>query len=419
MKMSFYDWCVKTNNFDILNLWDYELNKKSPTDIAFATSKRYYFLCPKGIHRSELYTICNITGEKHQTVNCRRCHSFGQWCLDNLEFELLSRWDCKKNKKSPFEISIKSGKRYYFNCPVNNPNHLSELKIISNVVQQPGSRKCIGCFSFAQWCIDNIDSNFINHYWSSKNEINPFTIPVNYTKEKVWIKCENELYHDDYDIYASNFIKGERCPYCSSKRINIYDSLGLKFPKIITYWSEENSDTPFDYTPYSNKYKLFYCSKHGIHTRKISDVVKGNCECNQCLMENSFSVLQSKVSDYIEQLGYQVKHEYLCDLITINPLTGMRLLYDNQVVELNLYIEVHGQQHYEITSFTISGAKNNNRTPEQELEYQKWKDEYKKNDVLKHQYYYLEIPYWTDDKNETYKKLIDNKIDDIIHYTNC
>lgn len=64
MKMSFYDWCVKTNNTYLLDLWDYNLNQESPSNIAFATSKRYYFLCPRGIHRSELYTICNITGKK-------------------------------------------------------------------------------------------------------------------------------------------------------------------------------------------------------------------------------------------------------------------------------------------------------------------------------------------------------------------
>ena len=52
-------------------------------------------------------------------------------------------------------------------------------------------------------------------------------------------------------------------------------------------------------------------------------------------------------------------------------------------------------------------------TPKQQLEYQKWKDEYKKNYALSQNYHYLEIPYYTDDKEKTWKKLIDYTVDEI------
>lgn len=30
MKQSFYDWCMENNRKDLLDRWDYDLNKKSP-----------------------------------------------------------------------------------------------------------------------------------------------------------------------------------------------------------------------------------------------------------------------------------------------------------------------------------------------------------------------------------------------------
>ena len=145
---------------------------------------------------------------------CRRCNSFGCWCIDNDEMDLLKRWDCEKNKISPFDIDYSSSKKYYFKCRKNK--HDSELKYISNIIKQPNSRLCIGCHSFGQWGIDNIDPDFINKYWSDKNTINPFEITHRSTK-KVWIKCQDINYHEDYIIACANFVKGEGCPYCKSK----------------------------------------------------------------------------------------------------------------------------------------------------------------------------------------------------------
>ena len=49
----------------------------------------------------------------------------------------------------------------------------------------------------------------------------------------------------------------------------------------------------------------------------------------------------------------------------------------------------------------------------QYLKERKEKDEYKKNFAIKNGYYYLEIPYWCDDDEETWKKMIDEKINKI------
>ena len=50
---------------------------------------------------------------------------------------------------------------------------------------------------------------------------------------------------------------------------------------------------------------------------------------------------------------------------------------------------------------------------EEEFHKRKLYDRYKRIFAKSQGYYYLEIPYWTDDKNETWKKLINDKINEI------
>ena len=410
---SFYDWCIETNNEYMLNLWDYELNTESPKEVSYTSCSTYYFKCERGIHPSELFVINNITGHKHQKVKCRRCQSFGQWCVDNNQLDLLRRWDCELNKISPFEVFYSSSKKFYFKCPVNNPNHPSELKMLSNLIKQPNSRRCIACVSFGQWAVDNIP-NFFEDYWSDKNTLNPFTVEV-YSEKSIWIKCTKTDYHEDYQISIHNFAFGERCPYCARKKVNYYDSVGYQYPSIVKLWSDKNEKSPYEYSVSSGKYVILNCPIHGEYKQKIRDFVKGGAICKYCKQELGFSSLEIKVRDYItKKLKYNCLHERDCTILPINPLTNYGLPFDNEIPELKLIIEVNGKQHYEICGFTILSAKENNKTPEEILEYQKWKDQYKMEYAISQGYYYLVIPYWAYDKQKTYQKMIDEKINEIL-----
>jgi hypothetical protein len=90
------------------------------------------------------------------------------------------------------------------------------------------------------------------------------------------------------------------------------------------------------------------------------------------------------------------------------------LPFDNEVVQLKLIIEVHGEQHYRINIHTKKQATKNKTSPEEILNEQKWRDKYKKNLAIKNDYEYLELSYKTNDFKETWKKLIDKKIKEII-----
>lgn len=70
---TFEQWCIENNRQDLLDLWDYELNDVLPSDVPAGTKKRYYFICPKGIHQSESKRLLTITDKPSHHVLCLEC----------------------------------------------------------------------------------------------------------------------------------------------------------------------------------------------------------------------------------------------------------------------------------------------------------------------------------------------------------
>lgn len=210
------------------------------------------------------------------------------------------------------------------------------------------------------------------------------------------------------------------CIYCVGRKVHPLDSFGEKHKDQIALWSDKNNKTAFEYTPSSNQKAWFKC-ENGLHKdylRCINDVNRRGFRCPQCEKMKTESCLQQKVRLYFNQLGYSLRHEYDCTIIDVNPMTKCKMPYDNQEDDkLKLIVEVNGKQHYEIDNFTIMQAAKQNKTPEEILQYQQFKDNHKKEYALSQGYHYLVIPY-SATKNDYYKTLIDQKIDEILNYNN-
>ena len=269
--------------------------------------------------------------------------------------------------------------------------------------------------SFADYCNQNIDKDFINKYWSSKNKENPFEIPY-LSQKDIYIKCQNKEYHEDYKTNCYRFVHGTRCPECSSRKINKLDSLGyyLDCNNMADIWSDKNKISKYNVSLHNGKKAFFKCKcgKHDDYQRRIADAYDKNFECPQCVSERDESILQEKVRLFFNELGLKTLHEYNCNILPINPKTNYPLPFDNEVVDIRLICEVNGIQHYHVTGFSILSSKKNNTTPNDELLYIQWKDKIKREYALSQGYEYLEIPY-TSIKNDYYKELILNKLSDM------
>jgi len=221
-----------------------------------------------------------------------------------------------------------------------------------------------------------------------------------------------------YQLYGNENARKSR--FAKSKSFEQW-CIENNYQNILDGWDYNlNNCKPSEITYRMSRRYYFKCpiGLHKSELKYIYDLTIGNYnfKCSRC--ERNESILQKKIRLYLESLNkYIILHEYKCTLKCINPKTKHLLPYDNEIKELKLVIETMGKQHYEIIGFHHLQAKRNNTSPEQELHYQKVKDRYKRMFAKSkiNNYHYLEIPYYTDDKDENWKKLIDDKIDYIIN----
>ena len=245
----------------------------------------------------------------------------------------------------------------------------------------------------------------------------------------VWWQCDVCGHSWKSKVATVSNSKGN-CPECYRKnainniiasRLNKNGSLADNYPDLLTEWDyDKNTDiTPSTVTVKSNKKVWWKCAKCGHEWQTtVAHRVEGE-GCPYCYRFEK-SNLQKKVQGYIEDAyDYNCMYEYDCSLKCRNPKTNHLLPYDNELIiddNIRIIIECHGEQHYKICGLTKLAAKKYNTTTEEALKYIQWKDEYKKQYALSQGYYYLEIPYFTE-SDESYKTLIDNKIQQIANNT--
>lgn len=272
--------------------------------------------------------------------------------LINVYPDIAKQWDYDKNVDLDINsITIKSGRRAWWICTQCGKSYQTKVCAIVN-----GSHKCI-CHS-------------------------------------CYVKTLGRIKVDTY--------------------IKTKGSFAEHYPELLKQWCYElNSNLdPYRLTDKSNKKVWWQCLECG-HRWKTSVAHRTeNRGCPYCARHTKSS-LQIKIEDYIRgKYSYELKNEHNCTLKCRNPQTGYRLLYDNELVidsNIHLIIECHGQQHYEVCGWSYTQAKAKKCSPEEELQYQQWKDDYKKQHAISKGYHYLEIPYWTEN-DESYKQLIDHKI---------
>ena len=390
---SFYDWCIENDHDDWLELWDYELNQCSPKDIGHGIRRKYYFKCPKGIHKSELKVIENIT-LKRISLKCKQCNSFGQYLIDTYGKNALEEyWDYKKNKINPFEISKGSNAKVWIKCQKQEYHGSYEITCFNfyNRYRCPYccNQKTHPKDSFAQYHIDNTDPNFIEKYWSKKNTLDPFSIAPNSNKTKIWIKCQEKVYHDDYKLTCNSFTQGKRCPLCRKNggKVHSKDSFAQHHIDntdkdfLEKYWSDKNTVDPFSIAPNSHKKVWIKCQnddEHEDYEVTCTNFTKGR-RCGNC--RESYG--ERIISKWLDNKNIKYIREK-----TFPNLLGVGndyLRYDFYLPEYNLLIEYQGEQHEQAYDF-FGG--------EEKLKQQQEHDRRKKEYAELHNIKLLEILYW-------------------------
>ena len=265
--------------------------------------------------------------------------------------------------------------------------------------------------SFYDWCIKNNRQDVLDRWDYELNDCSPKDISYGNNK-KCWFKCLDHPEHKSELKQISSFTSGQegsiKCKQCSSIGQYIVDNYGEEF--LWRVWSDKNTISPFEVSISSHKEVWWKCldNKHEDYERSCNSSINYEFRCPKCSKEKEMSTLEENIIKYLtEELKYDIKTEYNCSIIPINPKTKKSLPFDNEIILENgkhLIIEVHGRQHYYF-------SKNSSycKTKE-ELHYRQLLDRYKRIKCIQAGYEYLEIPYTAFDKEDTYKKLIEDKI---------
>lgn len=155
---SFEQWCIENDRKNILDLWDYKLNKCKPSEIGYATHRKYWFKCSKNIHDSELKDIAVIT--ERGNIKCDQCNTFWEvypeytkyfiYIDDAKKYSAMSSKEIKLKcpecgfvKKMPISRLITQG----FACPKCGDGISYPEKFMFNVLEQILSNNFIYQFS--------------------------------------------------------------------------------------------------------------------------------------------------------------------------------------------------------------------------------------------------------------------------------
>ena len=147
----------------------------------------------------------------------------------------------------------------------------------------------------------------MNKIWNfEKNIVNPYEI-TKQSNKKVWLYCLEKDYHNDeggYEITCNNFYNGQRCSYCSLRKIHPRDSFaqwgidtfGEDF--LEKYWSKKNTINPYTIAPSGIKKIWILCQEKDYHNDEdgyeisCNNFHKGN-RCGYCKRQYKVHKLDS------------------------------------------------------------------------------------------------------------------------------
>lgn len=326
--------------------------------------------------------------------------SFAYHIEQELGLDINDIWDFEKNTVNPYHIPknrkgfLANGEdqRVWVKCQEKD-YHGSYLVVCNNFTK---GQRCPYCSSkrvhpldsFAQYHIENTDTNFLDKYWDwgKNNElgINPWEIAPK-GKIKVWIKCNEKGYHKSNFIRTLNYSNRKGiCNQCNPRKegdVHLYDSFGYNNIDKVMSWSDKNTKNPFKISKSSRYLANFICPIcNKAFNRRIDHINEGRW-CSNCKASKG----ELRIENWLvaNNINFVYDAPYFKDLKGVG---GGILRPDFILPDHKIWIEYDGEFHYKNIANQLERQQHND----------KLKDEYaKKND-----WKMIRIPYWDFDKIE-------------------
>ena len=280
-----------------------EKNELKSTAISYGSTRLLWFKCKQSkcgcphVWQSKMSTViqtkrcCPYCSNrlvcKHTSLGALFPHLVDQWHPNNID--------------DPFKVNPSSQKKVKWICKQYNCPFLCAHEWESTIQSRTkiDSAGCPYCSKPAkQVCKHNSVGYLfpdVAKTYHEDNECSIWEVHPGSVKMRKW-KCENvtcpKKCEHVFQTTVQSRLRAKNCPFCSNppKRVCPCNSLAGKFPNLMLEWSQQNSVSPLELAPGSNKPVKWYCRKsscdkgcvHGEWIVPPNNRTNGKSGCGKC-----------------------------------------------------------------------------------------------------------------------------------------
>lgn len=280
MRQSLYDYCVRTENFDLLQQWHPTRNgDRTPAELSYGSGEKVWWQCSSG-HMWQAVIYTRTSGGS----SCPYCAGKLVWPGENdlasQRPDLAVQWHPTKNAPlTPEHVLLGSHKAVWWICEkghqwramVKTRVFGSGCPVCANRVLQPGENDLLMSHPAlaAQW------------HPEKNGGLTPRDVTAG-TRRKVWWQCEKG--HEWQAAVVSRF-RGAGCPFCAGRQVVPGENdLASRFPTIAAQWNRGRNGplTPEQASPYSNRKVWWHCALGHEYQAVIGARTKSGAGCPYC-----------------------------------------------------------------------------------------------------------------------------------------
>ena len=258
MKRSLYDYCIETDQTQLLSRWDEQKNGRLKPNMILAGSKqRVWWRCEKG---HSWQARCDAIKAGSACPYCAGKYAIpGETDLATTHPHIMSIWS-DQNELSPTAVTAGSTRKVRWIC---EKGHEWEARVDSIALAGNGCPYCAGRQAIpGETDLATLRPELMEQWDFEKNTLDPAKITVA-DHGKAWWKCE--LDHSwQATVYSRTREKAAGCPYCTGRQVLPgFNDLATLKPRLAEQWYQPLNEplNPQDVTLGSNKKVWWQCNE--------------------------------------------------------------------------------------------------------------------------------------------------------------
>lgn len=281
------------SELDTIKNKDFDPHKYSPK-----SNKIVWWKCKNGHEWQQ-----RIANRVRNNGKCEKCKKIEN-SLENKYPEIAKEWHIDKNGLlTPRDVSPSFREKVWWKC-FNSPHHEWKASVSTRVYDKSGCSQCKKDNKYQdQLPTLEVYSPALAKQWHPFNNgsLKPSDFTAASTK-KVWWKCSIDENHEWESSIVNRLRRGRGCPYCIKIKINIKDTLAVRFPAIAKQWhyAKNNEYTPTNVSYGSARIVWWQCEKDKTHEWKSSVISRThlkNIECPICsIISNSLQTVFPEIA---------------------------------------------------------------------------------------------------------------------------